>query len=89
MKKTLIQFKNWSVCESDERLGDGQYEVYAEHDTCSSAQHNDPAAWWSWEFRDKVRKNGYEACWECEVRVPKNVIALVVLHNWGRKRRGD
>ena len=89
MKKTLMRFKNWSVCESDERLGDGRYEVYAEHDACYNTEDNHLGASWSWEFRDGVRKNGYEACWECEARVPNNVITLVVLHNWGRNAKED
>ena len=83
--KTLIRFKDWSVCQSDDRLGGGRYEVYAEHVTCSQADATDPEAAWSWEFRDGVRRNGYEACWECEAKVPNDVIALVVLHNWGRR----
>ena len=84
MKKTLLEFEAWSICESDDKLN-GRPEVYAEHNICR--EKNKGVASWSWEFDDGVRNKGYEACWECEERVPENVIALVVLHNWGRKRR--
>ena len=83
MVNILLQFEDWSVCESDER-SDGNVEVYAEHDTCSADKDKDTSASWSWEYRDQVGLLGYEVCWECEERVPENVIALVRLHNWGR-----
>ena len=89
MKKLLLSFGNWSVCESDDKLGyqdKGRCEVYAEHESCREVSLSGVASW-SWEFDDGVRRNGYEACWECEERVPDDVIAVVVLHNWGRKRR--
>ena len=85
MKKTLLEFEAWSVCESDDKFPEALIEVYAHHKSCRDK--NNLEASWSWEFDDGVGRNGYEACWACEERVPDDVIALVVLHNWGRKRR--
>lgn len=90
MREVLIKFRYWSVCKSDEQAHikkNDPIEIYAEHDACRKNGDNKHIANWSYEWEDKVRNNGYEACWQCEARVPKGVVAIVKLHNWGKKSR--
>lgn len=89
MRRTLIEFEAWSVCETDDGE-DRNTEVYAEHfRDCTHPYEDDDGtkAGWSWEYDDWPDDNGKDACWECGVEVPEEVVALVRLHNWGRNRR--
>ncbi len=90
MKRTLVEFESWSVCETDDDRFSGVKgtEVYAEHyRDCEEA--TDPnASSWGWEFDDPLDDNGREQCWKCKGKVPEEVVALVQLHNWGRNKRG-
>ena len=89
MKRTLVEFESWSVCESDDDRHSGVVgmEVYAEHIYgCKEATTpNTPN--WGWEFDDPT-ENGKDVCWKCGCAVPEEVVGLVQLHNWGRKHRG-
>ena len=88
MKRTLMEFESWSVCESDddEHSGVVGMEVYAEHyRDCSEPTPPDSPSW-GWEF-DDATVNGIDVCWKCGGPVPEAVVGLVHLHNWGRKRR--
>jgi len=90
VKRTLVEFAAWSVCETD----DGEWsdkrgpEVYAEHFRDCQEDTDPDASSWSWEFDDKP-DNGRNICWKCGGEVPEEVVALIQLHNWGRKRREE
>ena len=89
MKRTLVEFESWSVCESDDDAWSGVdgMEVYAEH-THGCREDTDPnLPAWGWEFDDEL-EGGIDVCWKCKCAVPEEVVGLVQLHNWGRKRRG-
>ena len=86
MKKTLIEFAAWSVCETDDADDVGTIEVYAEHfRDCTREEEDGDSAAWSWEYDDWPDDNGKDACWKCGAEVPEEVVALVQFHNWGRK----
>ena len=94
MKKILIEFEAWSVCEIyEDPLTRNEVDIYAEHfRDCrmdSTEGYDQDIPYYSWEFDDEVGVKGVEACWKCDTPVPTDVIALVQLHNWGRRRRGD
>ena len=91
MKKILIEFEAWSVCETDEDSSTGnEVYIYAEHfRDCRMEGYDQDIPYYSWEFDDCVGDKGVEACWKCDTPVPTEVIALVQLHNWGRKGRYD
>lgn len=90
MKNTLVEFESWSVCVTDEDRHSGVKgtEVYAEHYRDCNEDTNPDSSSWGWEFDDPPDDNGNEVCWKCGAIVPKEVVALVQLHNWGRNRRG-
>jgi len=88
VKRTLVEFESWSVCESDDDKDSGVIgtEVYAEH-TAGCREDTDPdEPSWGWEFDDPT-ENGKDVCWKCKCAVPEEVVSLVQLHNWDRKRR--
>lgn len=91
MKRTLVEFESWSVCETDDdnRSGVNRIEVYAEHYRDCNEDTNPHTSSWGWEFDDPHNDDGQEVCWKCAAVVPKEVVALVLLHNWGRKHRGE
>ena len=92
MKRTLLEFEAWSVCESDDDTHHGpkSNEVFAEHfRDCEAPEADVNTASWSWEFDDPPNDDGKEICWRCGGGVPEEVVALVQLHNWGRKRRNE
>ena len=88
MKRTLVEFESWSVCETDDDTYSGVngMEVYAEHHSNCSETINPNTSSWGWEFDDWA-VNGIDVCWKCGGAVPAAVVALVHLHNWGRERR--
>ena len=91
MKKTLLEFEAWSVCETDDEahIGTLGKEVYAEHFRDCEDEADPDSASWGWEFDDQLNDEGREVCWKCGSVVPEEVVALVQLHNWGRKRRDE
>ena len=90
MKNTLVEFEAWSVCETDDDEHSGVLgtEVYAEHYRDCSEDTDPGIASWGWEFDDEPEA-GIDVCWKCKCAVPEGVVALVQLHNWGRKRRNE
>lgn len=89
MKEILIDVDDWALCKhtSDNNLNDTT--VYAEHITgCSDVSYSDSSSW-CWEYDDGMGGDGYEACWKCMVRVPKEIVGLVLLYNWGKPGRHD
>ena len=87
MKETLIDIDDWSVCRHTNDSQD--IEIYAEHVTDCNEVSYDNASAWGWEYDDGMGVDGYEACWKCAARVPRELVGLVLLYNWGRKGRFD
>ena len=88
MKRTLVEFESWSVCETDDDNSVPDKEVFAEHyRDCEKVDCSPDQSSWSWEFDDPPNNYGLDVCWRCGGKVPKEVVALVQLHNWGRNRR--
>lgn len=94
MLKTLVEFEAWSVCETDEyedNAGNVITQVYGEHyrdcrkNPAKDVNPQNPT--WSWEYDDEP-DHGVFVCWECGGTVPEEVVAIVQLHNWGKKHRG-
>lgn len=86
MKEILVDIDDWSVCSMRSDTS-SEGDVYAEHVIgCSEKSFTDSASW-SWEFDDSVDAEGHESCWKCDERVPKEVVCIVILYNWDRKRR--
>lgn len=88
MKRALVRFGSWTVCETDDDTHSGVKgtEVFAEHDEgCNETTTLDKSSW-SWEF-DDATVAGIDVCWKCGGAVPAAAVALVQLHNWDRKNR--
>ena len=95
MFTTLLTIGDWSICKTDEGANSqavgghirNRLEVYAEHSTnCSENIGSNISASWSYEFDDKIDDHeGYEVCWQCNTRVPDEVVALVQLYNMERR----
>lgn len=89
MKEILIHIDDWALCKHTYEDSIREVTVYAEHVTGCSEVSYDNASAWGWEYDDGVCSAGYEACWKCDTRVPKDLVGLVLLYNWGRKGRFD
>ena len=95
MKEILVDMGNWSVCRYTKEHLNHQVTVYAEHQVTVYAEHvigcsekpSKNASSWGWEHDDRMGPDGYEACWKCAARVPKDIVAIVVLYNWGELGR--
>lgn len=84
MKTILVAFKEWSVCKWDyneESMRSEGPRLYAEHIVGCNNPVSEEAAAWGWEYADTPDAYGAEVCWKCGTRVPKDVVALVVLYN--------
>lgn len=92
MKKTLIEFAAWSVCEADDLddLDEKHTIVYAEHYRDCTRPVDPDSSSWGWDFDDGINEDvGVETCWKCDTPVPPEVVALVLLHNYGKRGRYD
>ena len=82
MKETLIYIDDWSVCRHTDDSQD--IEIYAEHVIGCNEETFSSSVSWGWEYDDGTWDMGYEACWKCYTRVPKEVVGLVLLYNWNK-----
>ncbi len=87
MKEILIDIDDWALCKHTADTHPNHVTVYAEHVIDCNEVSYDNASAWGWEHDDGMGVDGYESCWKCTARVPKELVALVLLYNWGRKGR--
>lgn len=89
MKEILINIEDWALCKHTEDHPSFDVCVYAEHVTGCSEPHFASASAWGWEYDDGMGVEGYEACWKCATRVPKELVGLVLMYNWSTPGRHD